>query len=135
MKKRVLSIFLAVCFVFMLLPFGAYAATYTGGTCGTNLKWTLKGTTLTISGKGAMSNYDWDTPWSEKVESIVNVVIKDGVTSIGNSAFMSCFNLKNITIADTVQKIGSSAFQYSDALASITLPASLKSIGQNAFYG
>ncbi len=135
MKKKVLSIFLAVCFVFMLLPFGAYAATYTGGTCGKNLEWTLKGTTLTISGKGAMSNYDWDAPWSEKSESIVNVVIKDGVTSVGNSAFVGCFKLKNITIADSVQKIGSAAFQYSNELASITLPASLKSIGQNAFYG
>ena len=135
MKKKVLSIFLAVCFVFMLLPFGAYAATYTGGTCGKNLEWTLKGTTLTIFGNGAMSNYDWDAPWSEKCESIVNIVIKDGVTSIGNSAFASCFNLKNITIADSVQKIGSEAFQYSNVLTSITLPTSLKSIGQNAFYG
>ena len=41
MKKRLLSIFLAVCMVFTLLPTSAFAATTVSGTCGDNLTWTL----------------------------------------------------------------------------------------------
>ena len=47
------------------------------GTCGDNVKWKINGTTLTLSGSGAMYNY-WgssSTPWSDQREYISRVVI------------------------------------------------------------
>jgi hypothetical protein len=75
--------------------------------------------TLTISGTGAMPDYDatltdddWvpTHPWSMRRNSITAVVIENGVTSIGNFAFYGCRNLMFITIPHSVTKIGEMAF-------------------------
>ena len=51
MKKRILSLVLAVVLALCLLPATAYAATTASGACGKNLTWSLSSTgTLTISG-------------------------------------------------------------------------------------
>ena len=79
-----------------------------------NLTWTLDADgTLNISGKGAMKNYNYydnPSPASQKKDSVKKVVIEDGVTSIGNSAFDSCSNLTSITIPDSVSSIGNFVF-------------------------
>ena len=105
MKKRVLSVFLVLCFVLTLLP-TAFADSSTSGACGDNLTWTLDGDgTLTISGTGKMwdSDYynDYDVPWADFLASIEKVVISKGVTSIGNEAFKWCERLTNVTIPDS----------------------------------
>ena len=52
------------------------------GTCGENLTWNLKGKVLTIQGKGAMPDFaQGTTPWNEAQETIMTVVVKDGVTN------------------------------------------------------
>ena len=106
------------------------------GTCGTNLTWTLDGGTLTISGTGAMADYDnyRDIPWYSQKAYITTVVISDGVTSIGDHAFESCRNLTSITIPNGVTSIGESAFAQCSSLTSITIPNSVTSIGGWAFY-
>ena len=92
------------------------AEAVTSGTCGaegdgSNLRWSLSGGVLTISGTGAMKNcknyYD-PSPW-EKNDQITHVVIESGVTSIGNSAFWGCFYLTDISMPDTVTRIGREA--------------------------
>ena len=113
MKKRVLSVFLVLCFVLTLLP-TAFADSSTSGKCGDNLTWTLDGDgTLTISGTGKMwdSDYynDYDVPWADFLASIEKVVISKGVTSIGNEAFKWCERLTNVTIPDSITSIGNSA--------------------------
>lgn len=56
MKKRTLSILLALCMVLSLLPAEAQAAN--SGSCGSNVYWELDDSgTLTISGNGAMDDY------------------------------------------------------------------------------
>lgn len=52
MRKKILSILLAACLIFSLLPVSAFADTTASGTCGKNLTWTLEDGTLTISGTG-----------------------------------------------------------------------------------
>ena len=103
-----------------------------------NLTWTLDADgTLTISGTGAMKDYDYynnPSPASQKKDSVKKVVIEDGVTSIGNYAFSGCLGLKSITIPDGITSIGDHAFDSCINLRSITLPDSITSIGMWAFY-
>ena len=58
MKTRIISILLAVCLIFGLLPVGVFAANPTSGTCGPNAKWSYDSSTktLTISGSGTMDD-------------------------------------------------------------------------------
>ena len=85
--------------------------------------------TLTISGNGEMK--DWrnssDGAWYDNRE-IKNVIINNGVTSIGKFAFSYCSNLISITIPNSVTSIGSFAFCRCTSLTSITIPNSVTSI-------
>ena len=55
------------------------------------------------------------------------------VTSIGDSAFFTCWSLSSITIPNSVTSIGSYAF-YRTSLSSITIPNSVTSIEDYAFF-
>ena len=102
-----------------------------------NLTWKLDADgTLTISGTGTMKDYDYNnnpSPANQKKDSVKKVVIKDGVTSIGNFAFYNCKSLTSITIPDSVTSIELAAFNNCNNLTSITIPDSVTSIGDSAF--
>ena len=107
------------------------------GTCGDNLTWTLDSTgLLTISGEGEMTDLSSSSkqPWYDYRDSITEVVIDDGVTSIGNFAFFYCQALTTIKIADSVISIGHNAFYDCGALTSITIPDGVTTISHHAFY-
>ena len=90
--------------------------------------------TLTISGTGDMKDYNPDfSPWLFKRENIKNVIIKNGVTSIGSYAFYYFTDLTSITIPNSITSIGEKAFEGCTDLISITIPNSVTSIGENAF--
>ena len=115
------------------------------GTTDDGLTWSLTQdnsgnyTVLTISGTGAMKTYGhttvgglWRTtaPWGY---GLTSVTIGNGVTSIGNFAFIGCQSLATVTIGNSVATIGENAFDHCDGLKEVTLPASVTSIGANAF--
>ena len=77
--------------------------------------------------------YNPCVPWDKN--SIKNVIIEEGVTSIGDYAFEKCSNFTSITIPNSVTSIGKSAFKYCRGLTSITIPNNVVSIGRNAFDG
>lgn len=64
-----------------------------------------------------------------------SVEIYDGVTEIGNDAFMNCAKLTVITIGNSVTSIGQYAFLHCTRLQSIDIPNSVNSIGDSAFNG
>ena len=141
MKKRILSMLLALVMLATLLPVGlidtAEAAATHSGTCGDNVTWTLDASgTLTISGKGAMADYYiFSVPWYDTRSQVKTVIIKNGVTSIGNCAFDVCSSLTSATIPNSVTGIGNWAFYGCSSLTSATIPYSVTSIGEDAFNG
>lgn len=64
-----------------------------------------------------------------------NVIIPDGVTSIGDEAFEHCTSLTNVTISNSVVSIGRYAFSGCTSLKNITIPNSVASIGDFTFRG
>ncbi len=117
--KRSLSLLLAITIIFSSAYVGLSEVDFDGlfavkamaarsGTSG-DCTWSLDGTVLTISGNGEMEDYYSSLPWGT---SITEVIIKDGVTSIGSHAFYDCTSLETITISDSVTSIGDGAFEY-----------------------
>ncbi len=87
----------------------------------------LDGTVLTIFGNGAMgAGYPWG-------QSITAVIIKEGVTSIGEKAFVGCKNLTSVVIPRGVKEIGNYAFASCTALTDVTLSAGVERIYTTAF--
>ena len=79
------------------------------GSCGDNVTWIFDTDTgvMTISGEGEIPVYSADNlPWKNFVDIIKNVVIENGVKSIGEQSFYKCNNLTNITIPNSVEIIG-----------------------------
>ena len=68
--------------------------------------------------------------------SITSVVIPDSVTTIGDNAFDQCESLKTVTFGTNSQltTIGGSAFSFCPMIESISISDSVTSIGKNAFY-
>lgn len=118
-----------------------------GGYCGastneggeSSVTWTLKDGTLTISGSGAMADYETNdddsinTPWFIFKDSIKTVIIDNGVTSIGDRAFFEHCNLSSVEIPGSMTSIGYGAFYQCSSLTSIEIPGSLISIDKYAF--
>lgn len=81
-----------------------------------NVKWELDSAgTLSIHGSGKTG--DWfivndNRPWRKYTSNIKKVVIANGVTRIGDTAFENCRNLSSVTIPNSVKTIGDSAFTY-----------------------
>ncbi|MCR5652612.1 MAG: S8 family serine peptidase [Ruminococcus sp.] len=108
-------------------------------------KWELNKETgvLTVSGSGKMADYDYSfdsasgdpvyyTPWSGAVSYIRSVVVKNGVTSLGEGSFASCKNLTEISLPSSVVSLGRCSL-FDTGLTSIELPNNITAIGSFAF--
>ena len=110
------------------------------GSCGEACTWVLsKDGTLTVSGNGAMDNYNHNTllvspPWAEWEETINRVVIEEGITGIGDEAFYEMHDLTDISLPDSVTIIGKGAFRRS-GIKSIKLPPNITEISDLCFEG
>ncbi len=134
--KKLLSIILCLALMigFTLSNFSVIAS---AGSCGDNVTWVMSGLyTLIIDGSGDMDDFVpyYNQPWYEYASRITSVIIRDGVTSIGNSAFKYLINLTDISMADSVTEIGSDAFGYCESLSYIKLPENLTKINSYAFF-
>lgn len=114
------------------------------GSCGDNLTWDIGADrTLTISGIGAMLDYEYTTddngdrhttaPWY--AYSPTKLVIEDGVTYIGHYAFLGCGLTCSVTIPETVTGLGWESFGLCGGLTDVTIPASLTKIRYGTFNG
>ena len=143
MRKRLLSVVLALVMVLGMLPVEVQAAatSVTGGSCGAaaddDVNWSFNEDTgaLTIYGTGKMKDYDntnfWSVPWFGNIEKIRSILIETGVTHIGSYAFYSC-SASAVSISETVKEIGEAAFSTCQKLESVIIPFSVTSIGDGA---
>jgi len=132
----------------------SYEKTDTSGMCGENLTWELNDSgTLTISGTGAMYDYAAGAaPWYDQRDQIINVVVSEGVTTIGEYAFYDLSNVGKTAVApasvsanaisgngfhlpETLQAIGEGAFSGCSGVTVVEFPAAVESIGDDAFSG
>lgn len=83
------------------------------GECGPNTNWYIdeENNRLIIDGEGVMYDYnDADAPWTQYAEIIDYIIIREGVTSIGNNAFVNCGSFDEITLPQSITSIGDNAF-------------------------
>lgn len=100
------------------------------GECGDSAYWVLyEDGTMIIYGTGDISYRGW---YSYK-DKIKKVEIREGITSIGDSAFSWCDCLEYITIPDSVTEIGTDAFWYCKSLITVSGGSKLKKIYSDAF--
>ena len=139
-RKKILSVALALVFLLALLPGNVLAADvwdtvtledgtlciigYRATTADLVIPETIDGVTVTLIGEGAFHDNDF----------LVSVTIPGTVTWIGNNAFSQYSGLTSVSIPDSVKSIGHSAFYQCAALKSIRIPGSVEYIGYSAFY-
>lgn len=142
MKKRFVSLLLAISIILSLMPVSAVTAfaesenggevtTVDSGYCGAddggeNLRWTLDNNgVLTITGSGAMKDYTWDEnvrlDWYGYKKDIRSVVLDNRITHIGNYAFDKCTNIESVRYTGYTGNAG------------VALPESVTTIGVHAF--
>ena len=104
------------------------------------LTWELKDSVLTISGQGPMPNYNHISggPWCNLVDgsrdNISSIIIKEGVTNIGNNAFAYYFdNVIYVSIPGSVTNIGENAFAGCKSIISVIIPDGVINIDKSAF--
>ncbi len=104
------------------------------GTCGENLMWVLENGVLTITGEGAMENYNYkEAPWYENRDDIYEIVFDDRITGIGNCAFTDCALLTDINLPASLKIVGESSFEGCDGVTELVIPEGVISIGKYAF--
>ena len=128
MKKRFVSLLVALSITLTFLPIGAVAATpiRIG-----NLKYTVNadGESVTVSGTSGK-------PTQLNIESSISSNGRNyTVTEIATWAFNKCNTLTEVTLPNTVDEIGYQAFFNCSNLTNVTIPEGVTKIGQAAFYG
>lgn len=128
MKKRFVSLLVALSITLTFLPIGAVAATpiRIG-----NLKYTVNadGESVTVSGTSG-------NPTQLNIESSISSNGRNyTVTEIATWAFNKCNTLTEVTLPNTVDEIGYQAFFNCSNLTNVTIPEGATKIGQAAFYG
>lgn len=157
MKKKALSILLAIFIIFTTmsaLAVSASAAAYTGTVTGvmkdtsdpdnTTVNWSFsynryEGTaTLTLSGTGYMPNALYEDSWLPAQYAvqcyITKLIVKDGVRSIMENAFMGEVYLREVSLPDSIEYIGEGAFAYT-SIKQMYIPQKVDYVNSRMFVG
>ncbi len=128
--KKLIALFLSVVIVISAF-FGIVNA------FASDIEWRYDSETATlyISGSGDMDDYasPYETPWSTYLLLIENLVVEDGVTSLGACMLSGAVKLSSVSLADSVTKIGSETFSSCPSLLEMNLSANITSIADVSF--
>ncbi len=143
MKRKLLSLLLALALLLTLLPQAATPARAEdapvySGECGDNLTWTFDPDTgtLTIEGSGEMWGYYGDVaPWADYAEAITAVSLPEGLENIGGRAFENCTGLSSVSFPESLTEIYGFAFAGCTGLTFLSFQESVSYLGWDAFSG
>lgn len=149
MKRRIISLLLTAALL-SAFCFPVFAA-WSGVGEKDSIAWEVDDNyALTVFGQGAMENHSpagagwgsWinknitaETKWAVRANQITSILVKEGITAIGNAAFAKCTASTQAVLEEGIETIGSHAFLENSRMTQITIPASVKEIGYMAFYG
>ncbi|MGI5929442.1 leucine-rich repeat domain-containing protein [Pseudoflavonifractor sp.] len=130
MKKRALSLLLALCLCLSLMP--AASASVVESTVQVG-PYTFE---IWFDGTATLTRYDESLAGSTYADIPASVTGEDGqeypVTVINDKAFEET-NITGVTVPDSVITIGDNAFSYCNSLSDVRLSENLSSIGEEAF--
>ena len=116
------------------------------GQCGENVSWTLtKEGKLRIYGSGDMWDYSDEhykkrktlrPKWWHREDDIYvrDIIIEDGITGIGSSAFYDLTQLRSISLSNTIKTINDGAFAGLNYIEEIHVPENVSVINADLFY-
>ena len=112
------------------------------GQCGENIYYVLYDNgKLLLRGTGATYDYTSHDSVFYQNGQIKEIVLSNGITSLGDRLFYHCANAKTVSLPATLTSIGDSAFAQEDAvsnytagLTSVTIPLAVTAIQSYAFY-
>ena len=112
------------------------------GQCGENIYYVLYDNgKLLLRGTGATYDYTSHDSVFYQNDQIKEIVLSNGITSLGDCLFYYCANAKTVSLPATLTSIGDSAFAQKDAvssytagLTSVTIPQAVTAIQSYAFY-
>ncbi len=122
--RKILAIIMVVAMCFSMFSHTAFAnaTTVADGTVGEGITWTLDSNgTLTISGTGAMVVDLYAPPWEEYNESIISVIVEEGITVIPNTTFSYAENLVTVSIPSSATQVGGLLFIGCNSLEEINV--------------
>ncbi|MBQ7011638.1 MAG: leucine-rich repeat protein, partial [Clostridia bacterium] len=107
----------------------------TSGKLGENVEWSLINGVLSISGIGAIPDFESvdDAPWRYVLVDAKSISVKGGITAIGNNVFSGCTGVTEVHLAESVAKIGDYAFNGCTALERLIVLNKTVEFGENVF--
>lgn len=142
MKKKIFGILIVMCMIISAIGAVAVSAEPTaGGMCGENVLWSFENGTLIISGTGDMRDYEgmvynsetrtsyeeWPE-YRELRDEITNIIVEEGVTSLGAYAFHGLNEAKSISLPSTLTIIKNHVFTFT-GIEELDIPDNVKSVG------
>ena len=111
------------------------------GQCGENIYYVLYANgKLLLRGTGATYDYTSHDSVFYQNDQIKEIVLSNGITSLGDRLFYHCANAKTVSLPATLTSIGDAAFAQEDAaigytagLTSVTIPQAVTAIQSFAF--
>ncbi len=90
--------------------------------------------TVEISGNGPIVNSPFEqSPFEAYKDNITHIIIKEGISEIGDYTFFECNKIIDIFMSNTIIYIGECAFQGCELLRNITFSNNILSLGFCAF--
>ncbi len=103
------------------------------GEDGDNISWSFAEGVLTLEGSGKMADYQRGGPWSTYDQDITEINISEGITYLGQAAFLGCNKLTEIIFPQTIQSTGQAVFCECNSLRNVTLNEGLETLPEYVF--